>query len=860
MPREIADSDDELDVIPPPRVKDLDIVEGIATPGSARELDQLDPLFNTAFDDFLSPTQRLSSYDGNHEDINDIDTSKFIDSSTNRFLEALAPSSHSPSQNTPDADLDSHLADPDMGGKRNKRREPAGDPAGHKRSWTEIEQGGPSVKNNESTKKRAKTTRDPSVVAGIQSKDALDYEAAMYDSNETAIGNHEYDGESNGDIVVNQPALVSIDARTDYTSPLDISLHLSPTNGMQATAKGHTVSANTALTGYVPHQPYTPQGDFFGANLRGGTTSNSSIGNYQSFSINPEKLGMDFDKINPFGSLSQVSLPGDLDSEETRGIAEMFRNSASYSTRTSMTSGADMNNGMSHGIEHDMQTSPMKSDGSKRTAKNRKTGRDDAQCSPPFSPITNPDDQNVMDEHLTSRHRDQSPAAIDIPEVKPAPKKRGRKPKNQKVTEAPEPEPEVYRNELHLDEHPINRTTRAGTVDSVSNVSEVSQATNSSKTGRKRKLKKSDMGPPELQSKKLPSSDLGLDSKAVIGLSPERYVPRPSKRRDRADSQVIDLTETNGALAEEEVGLADEADSKALPAKGKKGKKGKAKGVGRPAATPTKQHDEPVIEDGMQEGEEEHSQVIGGELLSPSLPDHSPDQESNIETIPGEDDEDEDDVVTKSNIRRANISVDIPVLPRSDDLQDVPAPIAEPKKRGRKRKKALEEVPVESKDEEVQRPALSERDPNIQVGKKKAVKSSAEDVDQKDDKDDNGEQELRHEEKAQTPVAKMEAAMATTPGKLNSTPLKPLSSTPLFNARARIGLSKRHSIPSLLRKVDRNKEAPKAIEKKEKMNKQRLEELEQERIAREEAEAEGREYKPLNQLRGKDGLLVEWDF
>ena len=84
--------------------------------------------------------------------------------------------------------------------------------------------------------------------------------------------------------------------------------------------------------------------------------------------------------------------------------------------------------------------------------------------------------------------------------------------------------------------------------------------------------------------------------------------------------------------------------------------------------------------------------------------------------------------------------------------------------------------------------------------------------------------------------------------------------TPLLNSRARIGLSKRHSIPSLLRRVDRNKEAPKTIEKKEKVTKAVLEAREQERIAREEAEAEGREYVPLDTMRGKDGLLIEWDF
>lgn len=862
MPREIADSDDELDIISPPRTNNAHTVEDRATPGSLRDLDQLDPVLNTAFDDFLSPTQRLSSYDGNHEDNNDIDTSKFIDSSTNRFLEALAPSSNSPSQNTADANSASQLIDPDMGGKQRKDKATVKETAGHKRSWTDIEEGRDLAKQNESTKKKAKTARGSSLTTSLKSKDALDLEGAMYDGMEATAGSNEQYGGSSGDMVAHPHDMVSIDARTDYTSPLDLSLHLSPSNGAQVTANTHLVTANPALASYVPHQPYTSQGDFFGANLRGGTTSNSSMGNYQSFSINPEKLGMDFDKINPFGSLSQVSLPGDLESDETRGIADIFRNSASHSTRASFTNETEMSNDTVHGIEDEMQTSPLKSSGARRTTKNRKTEQDDAQCSPPFSPITNPDDQNTIDDNVASRRRDQGAhIMVDVPELKPVPKKRGRKPKNQKAIEASDAE-QAEIDELHLEEQLFSRATRAGTVDSVSNASEISQATNSGKTGRKRKVKKSDMGPPDSQSKKLPSSDLGLDNKAVIGLSPERYVPRPSKRRGRADVQAPDLHGVNSALAEEKSGPVDDADIKVVATKGKKGKKGKAKGPGRPSAASTKQNGELNTEDARHEVEEVTDEQLTGEKApSPSPLEISPEQKPDVGTILDEDDEDKDDVVVRSNGRRPNISIDVPVLPKSDDQQELAAPVPEPKKRGRKRKKAVEEAPADIKDDESQRPALSEKDPNIQVGKKTTVTVTADDnLDQEKEKVDEAENETKHDGKLQTPAPQNDALMAGTPGKMSSTPSKSLSSTPLFNARARIGLSKRHSIPSLLRKVDRNKEAPKVIERKEKLNKARREEIEQERIAREEAEAEGREYKPLDQLRDKDGRLVEWDF
>lgn len=860
MPREIADSDDELDVIPPPRANKINTAEDIPTPGVLHDLDQLDPVLNTAFDDFLSPTQRLSSYDGNHEDNNnDIDTSKFIDSSTNRFLEAFAPSSNSPSQNTADANSASQLVDSDMGGKRAKEKAPVRETAGHKRSWTDIDEGRDLVKQNQSqsAKKRAKAARGPSTATSLKSKDALDFEAVMYDGMEGTTGSNEHYGDSSGEMIAHPPDMVSIDARTDYTSPLDLSLHLSPSNVAQVAANTHSANANPTLTGYVPHQSYTPQGDFFGANLRGGTTSNSSMGNYQSFSINPEKLGIDFDKINPFGSLSQVSLPGDLEPEETRGVAEIFRNSASYSTKASFINETETSNDMARGIEDEMQTSPLKSSGARRATKGRKTEQDDAQCSPPFSPITNPDDQNTIDDNVASRRRDQGgPILVDVPELKPAPKKRGRKPKNQKAIDVLEAE-QADIDELHLEEQPLGRATRAGTVDSVSNASEISQATHGSKTGKKRKLKKSDMGPPGSQSKKLPSSDLGLDNKAVIGPSPERYVPRPSKRRGRADTHVLDLHEADAALAEEEAGRVDDVDTKAVATKRKKGKKGKAKGTGRPSAASTEQHEELSMEDARHEMEAGMG-VEKASFLSP--PEKTPEQKPEVGTILDEDDEDKDDVVVRGNGRRANISIDVPVLPKSDD-QELAVPVAEPKKRGRKRKKAVEEAPAESKEEEPQRPALSERDPNIKVETKKGVTSTDDNLDQEDEENSGEvEKEVEDEKKLQTPAPQKDALMATTPGKMSSTPSKSLSSTPLFNARARIGLSKRHSIPSLLRKVDRNKEAPKVIERKEKLNKRRLEEIEQERIAREEAEAEGREYKPLDQLRDKDGRLVEWDF
>lgn len=865
MPREIADSDDELDYVPPPKLKHTNIIGNNARDSSTLNGDQLDPVLATDFDQFLSPTQRLSSYDGNHESPNDISTSKFLDSSTNRFLEALAPSSDTPSQHISYATPASQSSASEMGGKRSKEKAAVRGSADKKRSRTHIEEDGTIAQESQSAKKRAKTTRGSSTTSSMKPQDASDFQAVMHENMDNATNNQHDDGDLRNDTIARFSEMVSVDARTDYTSPLDLSLHLSPTRGPQIEDHANPATANVAGSGeYAPRRLYQPQGSFFGAGLRGVTTSNSSMGNYQSFSINPERLGMDFDKINPFGSLSQVSLPGDLDSEETRGIADIFRNSASYSTKATSVNEAELRNNVVPDIEHDMQTSPIKSDERSRASGIQQTEQSEAQCSPPFSPITNPDDQKGASDVGVSRQRrgQESIERLDDSAARPAPKKRGRKPKYSKPVDTTEPG-QNDADELHTDGQPSDRTVRAGTIDSVSNMSEISQATNDSQKGKKRKVKKSDMVPPDVQSKKLPSSDLGLDNQAIIGLSPERYVPRPSRRRGQAEPQTFDSSEMKSAQAEEPTVSADEVPSKAVPAKDKKGKKSKSKGSKTSRSALAKHQDDLVTED-TKDGVDEAVYIdeVATSIAPQALLEHTPDQAVKNETTGNEEGEDVDEEVTRSSHRRTKISVDIPIFAKSDDQQDLPPPVAEPKKRGRKRKKPVGEEHIQISDDGTARTALSEKDPNVQAGKHEINKSlEDEDVCQENMDSTNNKKDEMEEEKEQVSTHDTKATMVVTPSKLVSTPsLKPMSSTPLFNARARIGLSKRHSIPSLLRKVDRNKEAPKAIEKKEKLTKRQLEEKEQERIAKEEAEAEGREYKPLDQLRGKDGLLVEWDF
>ncbi|KAK5955417.1 hypothetical protein OHC33_003055 [Knufia fluminis] len=867
MPREIADSDDEVEFAPPPPRGSKDIGQQEAAPPSTAERDAQDPMLNLDFDTFLSPTQRISSFDGNQDTSNEVDASNVLDSSTDRFLNEVAPA---PSSIAPaESHIDGGSGDMSMGGKITKKEKTS-----KKRSRTQHDDG-TSSRDNGSARKRTKTYTG-AASSGMSSAQ-MEFQALINSNDNHNTPRQDHSGAKDYADTIDPADMVSIEERTQYTEPLDLSLGLSASNDNLDNAQAEAKNLNPVqMQPYTPHQPYTPQTSFFGANLQGGTTSRSSMGNYQSFTIDPSALNMDYNKINPFGSLTQASFDGDADTEETRALAGIFRQSASGSNGMSNGSGADAEMLMNNMQE--MQTSPEKGASSVDAPEQLVAQEEPPQGSPPFSPITNPDDENPSLETVPSHDLDQT-AALESQHVekveeliKPPPKKRGRKPKQKKQDDGVVNE-ENNVDELQPEEPHTARATRAGTVDSVSNVSEISQATTSSKTGRKRKGKKADMAPPEVLSKKLPSSDLGLNNKEVIGLSPERYVPRPSKRRGRAEPEPTPEAATAQQDEASKPTASQEVPDKATPAKGKKGKKAKVKRAKTSAAALLGKSADFLDDDEKEEAKEvmfvdERPAKVKFQPLPELSPDRKLKKEQLAETPVEADEEDEE--VLKSGKRNAKITIDVPVLAKSDDHEELPPPVPEPKKRGRKRKKVVEEpaeepieAPVAVEDEQdEERPALAEKDGNAPNKKAKGAHSSQntkaiDDEEEATDKENNTGKTPDVVPEVSTPTK----SVSTPVSKPAHSPLKPPSSTtPLFNARTRIGLSKRHSIPSLLRKVDRNKQAPKAIEKKEKMNKARREEIEQERIAREEADAEGREYVPPDLMRGKDGLLVEWDF
>jgi len=381
---------------------------------------------------------------------------------------------------------------------------------------------------------------------------------------------------------------------------------------------------------------------------------------------------------------------------------------------------------------------------------------------------------------------------------------------------------------------------RAGTVDSVSNASDISHGTTSSKRTNKRKSKQVNIQASDVLSKKLPSSDLGLNDKNIIGLSPERYVPRPSRRRGRVEPEpevheAQESSQTKTPASQDEQFVADEIPNTSTPAKSKRGRKSKVKRAKTSVVRLSGKSDDLLDEDEKEEAKEVvFMDERPAKVKFPSLPEFSPDRklkkEALEETAGSVADNNEDgrgDEVAGE--RAGKVTVDVPPLPPSDDHQELPPPVPEPKKRGRKRKTVVTEPVEDVQEQSDKRLALAETDGNIQAISRKAGKSSSK-SDVELPRNDSVEADEENTKPASTDSSHTRNTARTgsmtpapAPIKQVHSPLKSASTTPNFNVRARIGLSKRHSIPSLLRKVDRNKDRPKAIERKEKLTKTVLE-------------------------------------
>ncbi|KIW81895.1 hypothetical protein Z517_04921 [Fonsecaea pedrosoi CBS 271.37] len=379
-----------------------------------------------------------------------------------------------------------------------------------------------------------------------------------------------------------------------------------------------------------------------------------------------------------------------------------------------------------------------------------------------------------------------------------------------------------------------------------------------------------------------PTSELNLSDEIMIGLPKEAYKPRPSRARSKksvdADEAVLPplaVEDDHHTPAKSNNSVEQETPtvSAAKPST-KKGRKSKVKRAKTSAAALLKKTD-PMLSDGEEDVVWMDTKPAPVKLdLPPDLKalKKEPDvPKSEQEHGLGQDGEEAKDA--KSN----NITIEISNPPEVKD------PVVEPKKRGRKPKKLGDQQPeqttTEGKEEEREshsnsRSPLAEKPRNMRTG-------VSNDLVEKDlrkaptvspitspepeaepeagkgavlEEDDTEANTGRGKKAISTPAKPKPAASAssTEKGPTKHSPINP----PSFSGSGRktiyrVGLSRRQNIPSLLRKVDRDKPPPKNVVRKEKESKKKKDM---------DAENEGEEGGGPGEMRGPDGMLIEWEF
>ena len=572
------------------------------------------------------------------------------------------------------------------------------------------------------------------------------------------------------------------------------------------------------------------------------STSTSSMGGYQSINLDYRGSGQGLDiDANPFGGLSQVSFDGE------GGFGDMSQDPNLYSNaeQAATVDPAALQN---PGIEQEMRTSPSRPIESEilqpettfplvlthdalqiaahemaRPSKRRKTDMDSARATASPAPPPSRRAASVSTESVSNLSNASS-------------KKRGRKSKAFKLAaSSPAPEAAALEADEPVEDHhamnpPQSRTNRSrrGTIDSSSQVSEDSGPV--SNTKKKRKKTKAEEIEEQSFPGKHPSSDLHLSNEEMIGLPKEQYQPRPSRSRSKrsvddeisaVDAPQVDKQDVEAAREPEiELETPKTAKGKAK-AKKSKVKRAKTSGVALKKSEPM-----------LSEGEEDI--LFMDEKPAAVKLDLPPDLGilKKEEQKPSIEDEDDEDVVKTGGRAAKHISIEIPP---PDELENKP-PAAEPKKRGRKPKKRTPSAPT---PEPLTDPEDEVTEANTNANSRIALA-----------------EKVTNTPLLPTPITapgKENLNPTPSPTKPPSTTHSPLKSTTIVKSisRYRVGLSKRQSIPSLLRRVDKTKKAPTKVST-----------TVRERKVKATDDGSGDEGDGMAKLglRDKNGQLIEWEF
>lgn len=587
------------------------------------------------------------------------------------------------------------------------------------------------------------------------------------------------------------------------------------------------------------------------------STSTSSMGGYQSYNLDFRGSGSGLDvDANPFGNVSQVSIDEGLVAQQvyTEGGMEDVDLSNVFRAEQPVMPTADVGQEMMTSPERpesaavmtpgvvdpsmlmldSMQDPPLESG---RASKRRKTDivTSRAMSSPAPAPP----------------HRASSVSAESASNVSDSrqPKKRGRKPKGSKLT-ASSPAPEVEAVEHHAMDPPAAPTrTRRATLESSSQASQTSE----SNTKRKRKKTKTDEDQQQTSPIKVPSSEVNLSDEVVIGLPKEQYKPRPSRSRSkRSDDGEVPAVEAvadkdrDGNFEDQPI---EQPTTKPV-AKGK-GKKTKVKRAKTSAFA--LQKSQAMLSDGDEDVLYMDERPASVKLdLPPDI--HALKTEDTKTGVEQGDDDDEIVRPAARSTKTAHVTIEIP-RPQPDENNKPDK--AEPKKRGRKPSKRTPTAPTPeplTEDEagspstalpsEAHRPALGDKDPNIPLSPSPTKPTETISAIANQDNKEN-----------HTPVPSPSPSKPHSISPSTHSPLKSTASVTL-KSQYRVGLSKRHSIPSLLRRVDKSKKAPTKVSTTVKERKVKA------GTGCEDGEGEeGDEDGRLRLgLRDKSGALIEWEF
>ena len=624
------------------------------------------------------------------------------------------------------------------------------------------------------------------------------------------------------------------------------------------------------------------------------TTSMSSMGQYQSINLD-FRGGLDVN-ANPFGSVSQVSVDGDFNRAGTEAIPSLVR----PQPLLEVTNGQPL-----PAMSQSSPARPLVINPAELTTLPTTDAYDGAELL-----------AEILDQNAET--------AIPSMEKPPPPKKRGRQTKTTRLTSrSPAPSLGEDADELALSNLPPPTRSRQGTIDSVSHASEVSGPVASTRKRARGKSKVVlEKAESESSPVKMPSSDVGLSDEAIIGLPKEAYKPRPSRSRSKiiveeeqepkadpspaakgsadtpnfrdktaADSSeekskpqsaisrskrvgnavVLELTSPDAQsnnqtpVKSSMIEATTEQTPTVAPTKSnkKKGGKSKVKRAKTSAAALLKKTD-PMLSEG------EEDVVWMDTKPAPVKLDMPPDLRAlKREADPPEnDDRDEDG---QHEAKQSKITIEIPTNAGAKN------PVPEPKKRGRPSKKAQQKSAEKIVDDEEEEPpeqcksndgrsALAEKSVNISTPTGKSANSRStkktptvspltspepEVTEKPNHADPSGDVKEKQQTLTTPSKSKAPAAPSSEKGPTKHSPINPPSATNSGRKTIyRIGLSRRQNIPSLLRKVDREKKPPKNVAIKQKEKKQKVN----------DDDGEGANENDPGEMRGVDGMLVEWEF